>query len=585
MKKTWLAQGLCIVLFLAMIAGCGGGGDTSPSQSAAQTAAPAQETAAAADLAPADDAGGSKYDMTQEERDAILAANAAELDFDLHLELYPDGLYPVTKERQTMTMGAVRGAINGPMTEMVLFTKLGALANIDIECIDIPAASRVETLNLMLASGEELPDAFWGVNVFSDNDIITYGNSGSFLDFMPYLDVMPTMSAIMEKCQTQFAVCITSDGKLYTLPYIEQQDGNTSVASVHFMNNWWLENLSLEVPTTTDEYVEVLRAFRDQDANGNGDAADEIPLTSSANNTQTHYNYLFGAFGSRDNQDHYEVLNGKVVSTVNTEEYKNAIKWMRSMYEEGLIDPESYTQDNSTYNTRANTDGGLYGALLCWRATAFMSVDNANMYVPVPALIGPDGQQNWSRENNMECIKNAFVMTKDADDPELVARFADTLFNEYISVETNWGPFGIIQNLDANNQWAADDTIVPEGYNFSEWRDFCRTKGPAACLNEYYETFCAWDFNALYRTDILKELYYPVYSDEFYPPLYFSAEDSSRLNAIETQYEAYVNEMQATWVTNGGIDEGWDEYLANLETIGMDEAFAIRQKYYDDYIS
>ena len=577
-----LVQVLSFFLLMAILASCAGtsGGNTATSQQTTALTTQRQETQTSAIEPSATNQ--SKYDVTPDERKAILDANLAELEFDAFAELYPEDLFPITSEKVTMTMGMVRGAINGNMSEMSLIRKLGALANIDIQCIDIPATSRTETLNLMLASGEELPHCFWGVNVFSDNDIVTYGASGTFLDFMQYIDVMPILQGIMKKCEWQFEVCKTSNGALYTLPYIEQQDGNTSVASIHFINGRWLDNLGLEIPSTTDEYVEVLRAFRDQDANKNGNNSDEIPLTSHVGDTQKAFSYLYGAFGSRDNKDHYEVKDGIVASTANTNEYKNAIIWMRSLYEDNLIDNEAFTQDGASFNARANQDGGIYGAFVCWRASAFMSRENADTYIPVPPLTGPDGYRMWSRENSMECIKNAFVMTKDAPEPELVARFADACYNEYISVETNWGPFGIIQNLDENNQWAADDTIVPDNYNFSEWRDYNRSKGPAACLNEYYETFCAWDFNALYRTGILKDIYFPLYPDEFYPPLYFSVEDSNRLNTIETQYRNYVNEMEAKWISAGGIEDEWESYLANLENIGLSEALSIRQKYYDD---
>ena len=36
-----------------------------------------------------------------------------------------------------------------------------------------------------------------------------------------------------------------------------------AVANIPFINKKWLDELGLEVPTTTDELVEVLKAFRD----------------------------------------------------------------------------------------------------------------------------------------------------------------------------------------------------------------------------------------------------------------------------------------------------------------------------------
>ena len=46
------------------------------------------------------------------------------------------------------------------------------------------------------------------------------------------------------------------------------------------------------MPTTTEELREVLRAFKEQDANGNGDPNDEIPLSGSPENL--HLGYLAG---------------------------------------------------------------------------------------------------------------------------------------------------------------------------------------------------------------------------------------------------------------------------------------------------
>ena len=61
-----------------------------------------------------------------------------------------------------------------------------------------------------------------------------------------------------------------------------------------FINKTWLDNLGLEVPTTLGELKDVLIAFRDNDANGNGDTTDEIPLD---------FNGWFGGAYSPDKPD------------------------------------------------------------------------------------------------------------------------------------------------------------------------------------------------------------------------------------------------------------------------------------------
>lgn len=72
------------------------------------------------------------------------------------------------------------------------------------------------------------------------------------------------------------AFCSTSDGHIYGLPRLRVDMTDRLTRS--FVNKVWLENLGLEVPTTIDEYYEFSQHFKNQDANGNGDTNDEIPL-------------------------------------------------------------------------------------------------------------------------------------------------------------------------------------------------------------------------------------------------------------------------------------------------------------------
>ena len=64
---------------------------------------------------------------------------------------------------------------------------------------------------------------------------------------------------------------------LYSLGYFNICDGLT-VYTRQFLNMDWMNRLNLQVPTTIDEFTDVLRAFRDNDANGDGDPTNEIPL-------------------------------------------------------------------------------------------------------------------------------------------------------------------------------------------------------------------------------------------------------------------------------------------------------------------
>ena len=45
----------------------------------------------------------------------------------------------------------------------------------------------------------------------------------------------------------------------------------------------------------------------------------------------------------------------------------------------------------------------------------------------------------------------------------------------------------------------------------------------------------------------------------------------------------YVKQQASKWVVDGGIEEEWDSYLANLKNMGLDEFIKIQQDAYDRY--
>ena len=59
------------------------------------------------------------------------------------------------------------------------------------------------------------------------------------------------------------------DGHIYSLP--KKLPMRPIVGNQLFINKKWLDNLGLKMPETYDDLVTVLQAFKDKDANGNGD--------------------------------------------------------------------------------------------------------------------------------------------------------------------------------------------------------------------------------------------------------------------------------------------------------------------------
>ncbi len=132
--------------------------------------------------------------------------------------------------------------------------------------------------SLLLASGD-LPDVFFGDNALKDNDIAT--NLDMFIPLEDYVEkYCPNIKAAWEARAHYASDGYQSDGHIYGLP--GKKPLRPKGCDTPFINKAWLDRLGLEMPTTVDEWYEVLKAFWEQDANGNGDPNDEIPLTGSA---------------------------------------------------------------------------------------------------------------------------------------------------------------------------------------------------------------------------------------------------------------------------------------------------------------
>ena len=213
-----------------------------------------------------------------------------------------------------------------------------------------------EQKSLLLASGD-LPDAFLGSICLTQADMAQ--NKSAFLDLTDLIEKdMPNLKAAFEADPELKAVCTSRDGRIYSLP--KKLPLRPKVCGdVMCINQEWLDNLGLETPKTYKELEEVLVKFATEDADGDGDPTNEIGITNSAGSgllsgDLRHILSPFGTMVSRDGN--YMGLNGegKPVFMPMEENYKEAVKWMRQLWEEGVVDPEYFTQDGSmkTANSR-----------------------------------------------------------------------------------------------------------------------------------------------------------------------------------------------------------------------------------------
>ncbi|SDB03968.1 putative aldouronate transport system substrate-binding protein [Streptococcus henryi] len=444
-----------------------------------------------------------------------------------------------------------------------------------------------EKRNLDISSGD-LPDAIHNDGA-SDVELMNWAKQGVIVPVEDLIDdYMPNLKKILDENPEYRSLITAPDGHIYSFPWIEELgEGKESIHSVNDMawiNTEWLDKLGLTMPETTDDLIKVLEAFKTQDPNGNG-KADEIPISFINDGGNEDFKVLFGSFGEGDNDDHIVVSNDGIVDfTADNESYKEAVKFMRSLYEKGLIDTEAFEQDWNSYVSKGGDQ--VFGLYFTWDKNN-VTGDNEN-YDILPVLAGPDGQKNVTRTNNIGFSRDRMVITSANQNLELTAKWIDAQYKPLQSVQNNWGTYGDseqqnIFEFDEANQMLKH--LPLEGTAPTEIRQKTEVGGPLAILDSYYGSVTTMPDDAKWRLDILKENYVPyMNNDNIYPKVFMEEKDLDRLAQIEADMKDYVTRKRSEWITKGGIDTEWDSYKAELEKYGLSEYLSIKQTYYDDYL-
>ncbi|CAM3886740.1 ABC transporter, solute-binding protein [Paenibacillus lactis] len=550
MRRKWLLSCVYVVVIVALlVSGCSRGGNNEPGNGN-QSTGPGSS---------------SNNEMNDQQKDT-----ADRIQFPLQ--------EPVKLEIFANTAPQVKKDYN----ELQMFKELKELTNVDVEWTQVSWEHLGEKKNILLASGD-LPDVFYGRAVLSDAEIVKLGSQGAIIPLEGLIEqYAPNLQKVFEQ-RPEFKKMLTApDGHIYSLPTIVERDFN-EIAPVLFINKKWLDNLGLSVPTTIDEFYTTLKAFKEDDPNGNGQQ-DEIPLSFQFNNAANGANSLAGSFGIKldDPRNNLYVDNGEVRYAPEQPEYKAYLQYMSKLFKEGLIDPEVFTHDENTYVTKVRNADVPVGAFFGYSQRSVFGNVNED-YVPVMPLKGANGEQGWLRMP-VALNKGAFAITSVNKYPEITMQWMDTMYDELLSFQFEIGPIGV--TVKENEDGTFDKQEIPEGMNSG---DFKHSEAPGngatvIVLKEMVERLIdeqADEKRAYYN------MYLPYTTDELIYDMLWSTEDAEKLAEINLDLNGkngYYASTYAKFVMNGFTDEDWNNHLEQLKKLRVDEYKALYQKYYDSYV-
>lgn len=289
------------------------------------------------------------------------------------------------------------------------------------------SAGYVQGLRLALASGEKY-EALRPWDRILAQELIDSGIA------IPLDDLLKKSGSNVQALftETQWdAVRAQGNGKIFFFP----QKGHPTASRAGLVRKDWLDRVGLKVPTTKDEYVAMLRAFKAKDANGNGDPNDEIPV--SGREQLRWFDDLFVMYGVMMYEGHpqwkWNAAKGIYESAQVAAEMKEALAFIRELYAEGLIDSVMPVQKAADWSAKINANKvGSYFHLMG-------SVDSYSKFIAEDPAKDESGMKYWEvmpqppqvsgkpRYKNIYPIAQEpnFMITKYAKDPAAIMRWYD----------------------------------------------------------------------------------------------------------------------------------------------------------------
>lgn len=516
------------------------------------------------------------------------------------------GTLPIVKEPVTLTIFA---PANGEYSyiDNTQTKELEELTGIHLDWQIAAASENVrDKISVMFASKNMTDIILTGVSASSRYDKASesmFGSQGLVLPLNEYLDTISVgYKAAFEELDGLRDYITTPDGNIYSLPNV---DGSLHVQynMKLWLNTTWLDNLGLSMPTTTDEFYNVLKAFKEQDANGNGNPNDEIPFSTVTSGAGTQIDgFLMNPFQQTSENTKLYIDNGVVTYAPVQDNYKEGLKYLNKLWAEGLINPESFTQDRvNQVNVNEAGEDCVIGAFLAQRpgyACDLTTIPNSKkweQYQSVAPLKGPDGQVTASWNPYVMYQTGMTYISSTCSNPEAAFRFLDYLATEEGTMRSAVGIEGVHWTAAEAGETGMDGS--PAVYKRTGADNTNQTWGQLACLIRKPDMIVGETTNpdpysedvapltgrqiVMYRASLdHQKVQQPL--ESVMPDLYMSDADTAEMSLLSTTIQDTQKEMMVQFITGEkDIDSEWESYKASLESIGLSRYLEMLQNAYN----
>lgn len=489
--------------------------------------------------------------------------------------------YPVANDGQTLDIWC---PIQAPAAKYItsyneqeIYTEISKNTGIATNYIHPALGQEKEQLGLLIAGGD-LPD------IIQIRDLYSGGASSGVDDgiFYDLTDLVKTYApdyyALITQDDLTYKLATDNDGRIVAFHLLKSTapEFNRINFTDAVIEKYGIE----EMPVTLDDYEEIFSRMA-----ADGLAGFALPMNGQLDQFMWPFGITSGFFLDE---------NGNVAYGAYTEEYRDYLEFMHDWYSKGYI-YKDFMSNLSTNQRRALYSnlqvGMLYDAVDLAKSQA-ESAGLKSYPANYPRLY--EGQQIPFRTVYEETLpvtqsanSMATVVTTSCENPELAVQYLNYFYTQEGAGLCNWGIKDKAYTVDENGQKHFTDYMLNNpDIALGDVQTLLKihltaklAEPDVVCNPNVISNEEALELRMMYSDD-------PNVDDsQVLPAFELSAEAAYDRSRILRDITTYIDEMTVKFITGATPLTEYDSYMAQLKSMGIEDAIAITQQEYETFMS
>lgn len=307
-----------------------------------------------------------------------------------------------------------------PTDDSPVLKEIEDYTNKEITMEWVPNSNLEDKFNITLSSGD-LPHVMYVPNK-SPSFISAVEDGGAFWELGPYLKDYPNLSQTNEIVLNNSSI----NGKIYGI-YRSRDLGRNGV----IIRKDWLQNLGLEEPKTIDEFYNMLKAFSEEDPDGNGEDDTYGMVVSKYEGPWDVMQTWFGVPNKWGEDE-----NGELYPFFMDDNYIEALNFFKKLYDEGLVNEDFAVMDPAQWSEPViGGEAGVQVNVLdeghrIQEKIIEAEPNNTDPITVIKAVEGPTGLHNLPTSGYSGMLSVSKTSVKSEEELKQVLDFLDKMNDE-----------------------------------------------------------------------------------------------------------------------------------------------------------